>query len=115
MEKSKYKTHKRVGRHARIRARVHGTAARPRLAIFKSNTAIYAQLINDELGVTLAAADSRKTKGSLTIGAAAVGTAIAEAAKKAGVTSVVFDRGGFRYQGVVAILADSARAGGLTF
>lgn len=115
MEKSKNKTHKRAGRHARIRARVQGTAARPRLAVFKSNTAIYAQLINDDLGVTLAAADSRKTKGSLTNGATVVGTAIAEAAKKAGITTVVFDRGGFRYQGVIALLADSARAGGLAF
>lgn len=115
MEKSKYKTHKRAGRHARIRARVQGTALRPRLAVFKSNTAIYAQLINDDLGVTLAAADSRKTKGSLTVGAAAVGSAIAEAAKKVGVTTVVFDRGGFRYQGAIALLADSARQGGLTF
>lgn len=115
MEKTKYKTHKRAGRHARIRAKVHGTAERPRLAVFKSNVAIYVQLINDETGVTLAAADSRKVAGTLTEGAKAVGAAIAAAAKKAGITTVVFDRGGFKYQGVIAILADSAREAGLTF
>lgn len=115
MEKTKYKTHKRAGRHARIRAKVKGTADRPRLAVFKSNTAIYAQLINDDLGTTIATADSRKVKGTLSEGAKAVGTAIAEAAKKASITSVVFDRGGFRYQGVIALLADSARETGLNF
>jgi large subunit ribosomal protein L18 len=115
MEKTKYKTHKRAGRHARIRAKVKGSAVRPRLAVFKSNTAIYAQLINDELGVTIAAIDSRKEKGTLTEGAKAVGKNIAEAAKKAGITTVVYDRGGFKYQGVIAVLADSAREGGLAF
>jgi large subunit ribosomal protein L18 len=115
MEKTKYKTHKRAGRHARIRAKVNGSATRPRLAVFKSNTAIYAQLINDELGVTIAAADSRKEKGTLTDGAKVVGKNIAEAAKKVGITTVVYDRGGFKYQGVIAVLADSAREGGLAF
>jgi len=115
MEKTKHKTHKRAGRHARIRAKVKGTADRPRLAVFKSNTAIYAQIINDDLGVTLAAADSRKEKGTLTERSQAVGKAIAEAAKKLGVTTVVYDRGGFKYQGVIAVLANSAREAGLVF
>lgn len=115
MEKTTYKTHKRAGRHARIRAKVKGTANRPRLAVFKSNAAIYAQIINDDLGVTLLALDSRKESGTLTEKAAIVGTKIAEAAQKAGITTVVYDRGGFQYQGVIAVLADSARAAGLVF
>lgn len=115
MNKSQYKVAKRAGRHARIRSKVSGTAERPRLAVFKSSTAVYAQLINDELGVTIAAIDSRKQKGTTSEGAVFVGTEIAAKAKAAGVTAVVFDRGGFRYQGIVAALADSARAAGLVF
>jgi large subunit ribosomal protein L18 len=115
MEKTQYKQAKRAGRHARIRAKVTGTAERPRLAVFKSNNFVYAQLIDDTKGVTLAAADSRTHTGTRGEGAAAVGTAIATKAKDAGITTVVFDRGGFRYQGVIAALADSARAGGLAF
>ena len=115
MDKTQYKNTKRAGRHARIRAKISGTADRPRLAVFKSNTAVYVQLIDDARGVTLAAADSRNHKGTQSERAVAVGTDIATKAKAAGIASVVFDRGGFRYQGVVAILADSARAAGLTF
>ena len=115
MNKSQYKLEKRAGRHARIRSKISGTAERPRLAVFKSNTAVYAQLINDELGVTIAAIDSRKQKGTTSEGAVFVGTEIATKAKALGVTAVVFDRGGFRYQGIVAVLADSARAAGLNF
>lgn len=106
---------KRNSRHNRIRARVSGTSVRPRLAVFKSNVAIYAQLIDDTTGKTLAAADSRKHSGALLARAEAVGKEIAEKGKKAGVTTAVFDRGGFRYQGAVAVLADAARAGGLAF
>jgi large subunit ribosomal protein L18 len=106
---------KRNSRHNRIRARVTGTSVRPRLAVFKSNTAIYAQLIDDTTGKTLAAADSRAHSGSLLVRAEAVGKEIAEKGTKVGVTTVVFDRGGFRYQGAVAVLADAARAGGLVF
>lgn len=114
--KSQQKTAKRVARHARIRSKVAGTALKPRLAVFKSNVALYAQLINDDAGTTMAAADSRKAKGAnLTEKAAVVGNTIAEAAKKAGVEAVVFDRGGFRYQGAIAALAESARAAGLKF
>ncbi len=116
MKKSIEKREKRARRHNRIRARVSGTATKPRLAVFRSNRYVYAQLINDETGTTLAAADSREVKGKNTSEkAVAVGGTIAEAAKKAGIDTIVFDRGGFKYQGVVAALADGARAGGLQF
>lgn len=115
MEKSQYKVEKRAGRHTRIRSKVSGTAQRPRLAVYKSNKFVYAQIIDDVRGVTLAAVDSRKTKGTTSEGAVACGTEIAAKAKAAGITTVVFDRGGFKYQGIVAMLADSARAGGLVF
>jgi len=115
MDKTQYKNTKRAGRHARIRAKISGTAERPRLAVFKSNNFVYVQLIDDERGVTVAAADSRTHKGATKEGAVAVGTDIANKAKVAGITTVVFDRGGFRYQGIVAALADSARAAGLIF
>lgn len=115
MSKAQEKVAKRTVRHNRIRARVTGTAVRPRLAVFRSNKAIYAQLIDDEAGKTLASADSRKEKGTLSEAAAAVGKEVAEKAKAAKIETVVFDRGGFRYQGAVKALADAAREGGLTF
>lgn len=115
MEKTQYKQAKRAGRHARIRAKVQGTAERPRLAIFKSNRFVYAQLIDDQKGITIAASDSRAFKGTMTEGAVAVGADVAKKATGKGITAVVFDRGGFKYQGLIAALADSARAGGLTF
>ncbi len=116
MEKTQYKNKKRVSRHNRIRAKVSGTAERPRLAVFRSNQFIYAQLIDDVAGKTLAAADSRKAEGkTLTERAGTVGVDIAKKAKALGVEKVVFDRGGFRYQGTVASLAESARGGGLVF
>lgn len=106
---------KRNLRHNRIRSRVAGTGSCPRLAVFKSNTVIYAQLIDDTTGQTLAAADSRQHQGTLLARAESVGKEIATKGKKQGVEKVVFDRGGFQYQGAVAVLADFARAGGLTF
>lgn len=110
------KTQKRIRRHARIRARLEGTSERPRLAVFRSNRYIYAQLIDDQAGKTLFGSDSRKVSGTNSRErAAALGKLIAEDAKKNGITAVVFDRGGFRYQGVIAALADGAREGGLTF
>jgi len=110
------KNSQRIRRHARIRARVIGTEAKPRLAVFRSNRFLYAQLINDETGKTLVSADSRKsTAKTKSEQATEVGTMIAEGAKKAGITTVVFDRGGFRYQGNIAALAEGARKGGLTF
>lgn len=94
-----------------------GTAYRPRLVVFRSLAHIEAQLIDDTVGKTLAAANDRqlKTKGTKTEQAVAVGTAIAEHAKAKKITTVVFDRGGFQYHGRVKALADAARAGGLMF
>lgn len=103
-------------RHARIRARIHGTATKPRLAVYRSNSQVYAQLIDDTAAHTLAAADSRSVAtGSLRERAATVGETIAAAAQKAGVTTVVFDRGGFQYHGIVQTVAEGARSGGLQF
>jgi large subunit ribosomal protein L18 len=104
--------------HTRIRKKVRGATARPRLAIFRSVNHIYAQLIDDERGVTLASAsttekDLRGQTGGNVEAAARVGRAIAERALAAGVEQVVFDRGGFRYHGRVKALADAARAAGL--
>ncbi|MBI2025201.1 50S ribosomal protein L18 [Candidatus Kaiserbacteria bacterium] len=105
----------RKRRHARVRALIKGTAERPRLAVFRSNRFVSAQLIDDISGKTLAAAHGRKFKGAQSVQAREVGAAIAKAAKIAGITSVVFDRGGYRYGGQVEALADAAREGGLTF
>ncbi len=105
----------RARRHNRIRAKISGTEARPRLAVFKSNRFISAQLIDDVNGTTLASAHGREFTGSLGVQAAAVGKAIAERAKKAGLGVVVFDRGGYSYAAQIKALADAAREGGLTF
>lgn len=114
MNKTATKTAARNRRHSRIRSRISGTATRPRLAVFRSNKFVYAQLIDDENNHTLAAADSRQQKDGTTMERAdAVGKAIAAAAKKNKISKVVFDRGGFTYQGIVAAVADGARAGGL--
>ena len=108
----------RGARHRRIRKRVDGTAEKPRLAVYRSLKHIYAQIIDDSKGTTLVAASSQEkdlTAGGNREGAKTVGTRLAERAKAAGITSVVFDRGGFRYHGRVAALADGAREGGLEF
>lgn len=105
----------RVRRHARIRSRVSGTAARPRLAIHRSNRFVSAQVIDDVAGKTIAAAHGREFPGAQTLQAAAVGKAVAERAKKAGIDTVVFDRGGYAYAAQVKKLADAAREGGLAF
>lgn len=109
------KSASRARRHKRIRAKVKGTAERPRLAVFKSNRFMSVQLIDDAAGKTLAAAHGRDTKGSLGAQAPAIGEAIAKKAKELGVTAVVFDRGGYAYAAQIKALADAARAGGLTF
>jgi large subunit ribosomal protein L18 len=108
--------------HARIRTRVHGTAERPRLAVFKSGRHVYVQLIDDDRGQTLASASTvaKATRGDIptkgNIAAAkAVGEAIADVALKQSITNVVFDRGGFVYHGAVKALAEAARAKGLKF
>jgi large subunit ribosomal protein L18 len=107
----------RLRRHARVRKRVSGTAERPRLAVFRSNRHIYAQLIDDAHGRTLAAAGSVGVAGAGDKSATArrVGADLAARAKAAGITTVVFDRGGFRFHGRVKALADAAREGGLDF
>lgn len=117
MTQSTKKTEKRVRRHRRIRSQVIGTEARPRLSVFRSNKFIYAQIIDDSKGVTLASATDMNTKETLTKLARAemVGKLIAENAKKANITAVSFDRGGFKYTGRVAALAEKARENGLQF
>jgi large subunit ribosomal protein L18 len=104
-------------RKQRVRSTVSGTAERPRLTVSVTNLHISAQIINDEKGITLAAATTVGTKatGTMTEKAAVIGTEIAKAAKKAKVTKVVFDRNGRIYHGRVKALADAARAGGLEF
>lgn len=110
------KTNTRIARKRRIRARVAGTELRPRLAVFRSNTRLTAQIINDETGRTLAAVSSHKLVGNTPRERAeAAGVEIAQQAKKAGVNAVVFDRGGFLYTGTIAAFADAARKAGLTF
>ncbi len=106
-------------RHARVRKRVTGTSTRPRLAVYRSNRYIYAQVIDDGAGVTVAAASSNEAdlrSRTLTVAAAAdVGKLVAERALAAGVNEVVFDRGGLAYHGRVRALADAARESGLIF
>lgn len=106
----------RKRRHRRIRGKIRGTETTPRLSVFRSNKYISAQVINDDVGVTIAASSSKgmKAKGMLE-GAKAVGTDIAKKASAKGVSKVVFDRGGFTYAGVIRALADAAREGGLKF
>jgi large subunit ribosomal protein L18 len=106
----------RLRRHRRVRGKVAGTAARPRLAVFRSNAQVYAQLIDDEQGRTIAAADSRAvSEGDKRARAREAGKLLAERAKAAGVEAAVFDRGGYLYHGRVKALADGAREGGLHF
>lgn len=110
------KAERRIRRHARIRAKVFGTSVRPRLAIFKSSNAVYAQVIDDDKGVTLASADSRKAKGKTPLERAKeTGIDIAKKAGEKKIKQVVFDRGGFEYKGKIEALAAGAREGGLTF
>lgn len=109
----------RVRRHRRVRAKVAGTAERPRLAVFRSNRGVEAQLIDDESGRTLASASwlalKKSFNGDKSAQAAEVGKQLAAAAKQAGIGACVFDRGGYLYHGRVKALADGAREGGLQF
>jgi len=109
----------RERRHRRVRGKVRGNAERPRLAIFRSNRGIFAQLVDDDAGKTVAAASwqqlKKSFKGSKTEQAAEVGKLLAANAGKAGVERVVFDRGGYLYHGRVKALAEAAREGGLQF
>jgi large subunit ribosomal protein L18 len=106
----------RIRRHARVREKVRGSSARPRLAVYRSLTHIYAQLIDDTAGKTLVAAsslDARDSKEKKSERAKAVGAALGERAKRAGIEEVVFDRGGYRYHGRVKALAEGVRAAGV--
>lgn len=105
----------REKRRKRLRRRIYGTAGRPRLSVYRSNVHIYAQLVDDDEGHTLAAADSREVEGAedRTEAARKAGELVARRAKDAGIEEVVFDRGGNKYHGRVAALADGARSGGL--
>jgi large subunit ribosomal protein L18 len=108
----------RLRRHRRVRGKVEGTAERPRLVVFRSNRGIFAQLVDDSTGRTLASASWTALPGdksNKTEQAKAVGLALADAAKKADVSSCVFDRGGYLFHGRVKALAEGAREGGLQF
>ncbi|MCK9272627.1 50S ribosomal protein L18 [Candidatus Gracilibacteria bacterium] len=110
------KVQKRIRRHTRIRAKISGTSLRPRLAVFRSNVNIYAQLIDDVAGKTLVSfSDMKISKGNKIEKATKVGEEIAKKAIAAGISSCVFDRGGFVYMGRVKALADAARNNGLQF
>lgn len=119
MVNKKDKNAQRVKRHVRVRSKISGTAERPRLAVYRSNAHIYAQIIDDVKGVTLCAASSNESGfegiGSNKEAAKKVGEKIAERAKEKGIETVVFDRGGYIYHGRVSELASGAREGGLKF
>jgi len=116
MRTPKTREERRYRRHLRVRKKVHGSADRPRLVIFRSDKHIYAQLVDDVAGRTLATASSLKlSEGKKAEKAAEVGKQLAAAGKQAGITSVVFDRAGYRYHGRVKAVADGAREGGLEF
>jgi large subunit ribosomal protein L18 len=117
MDVARAKRESRLRRHRRVRRRVLGTAERPRLAVFRSNRHIYAQIIDDMNGRTMAAAGSLGLSGDddKTAEAKRVGAELARRAKQAGVAAVVFDRGGYQYHGRVQALAEAAREGGLDF
>lgn len=113
------KNQKRIRRHARVRAKIKGTTARPRVAVYKSNKFTYAQVIDDATGKTLIAVSdytgkkAKATKGTKTEKASLNGKALAEALKKKGIDAVLFDRGGFKYHGRVKALAESLREAGI--
>ena len=121
-DNAKVRRESRIRRHGRVRKKIHGTAARPRLAVFRSNRHLVLQLIDDEAGRTLASASTNEAverandvTGSSVAAATRMGQLVAERAKAIGVEKVVFDRGGFAYHGRVAAAADAAREAGLKF
>ena len=122
MAKNKSRSGARVRRHRRVRKHISGTPERPRLNVFRSLNGVYAQVIDDETGITLASASTMDSelrsnmKGlSKTQQAKKIGLAVAERAKTKGIETIVFDRGGYRYIGRVKALAEGAREGGLQF
>jgi len=117
---SKERRESRLIRHNRVRKKIHGTAERPRLSLYRSNRHIVLQLIDDDLGVTIASASSvepslRPSGGGTVDAAKVLGKVVAERAKAAGISKVVFDRGGYLYHGRVAAVAEAAREAGLEF
>lgn len=117
---SKERRESRLIRHNRVRKKIHGTAERPRLSLYRSNKHLMLQVINDDLGVTIASVSSNESSlraqgGSTVASADKLGRTIAERAKAAGVSKVVFDRGGYLYHGRVAAVAAAAREAGLEF
>ena len=118
MIKKESKNVQRLMRHKRVRKNISGTSEMPRLNVFRSNSQIYSQIINDETGTTLASSSSVQLKiknGGNIEGAKLVGADIAKKAKEAKISKVVFDRGGYQYHGRVEALADAARENGLEF
>ena len=119
MIKKQAKNESRLVRHARVRKKISGTPERPRLSVYKSLTGIYAQIIDDVNGKTLVAASTLdkevKIKASNIEAAKEVGALVAKRATKAGIKTIVFDRGGYQYHGKVKALAEAAREGGLEF
>lgn len=115
MENTKTTKEKAKRRATRIRAKIFGTARKPRLSIFRSNKYVYGQLIDDEAGRTLASVSGRalKIKGKKTDQAAALGKSLGEAAKKAGIGQAIFDKGSYKYHGRIRAFADGARSAGL--
>ncbi|HLD71902.1 MAG TPA: 50S ribosomal protein L18 [Candidatus Peribacteraceae bacterium] len=113
---SKQKTKLRQARKRRIRSRIRGTAARPRLTVYRSLKQLSVQLVDDDAGNTLVAASTREVKAKLTKdGAKKLGTLVAKKAKEAKIDTVVFDRNAYKYHGRIQALADAAREGGLQF
>lgn len=117
MDKHKIKNARQERRHGRVRAKVSGSELRPRLSVFRSNRGMFVQLINDENSQTLASAHTKEIKnpGAKTDKSLELGKLLAEKAKAKGITSVVFDRGCYKYHGRVKAVADGAREGGLQF
>jgi large subunit ribosomal protein L18 len=116
MNNTQNKSLKRKRRHAKVRAKISGTSARPRLSVFRSNKGIYAQIIDDTQATTLVQAnDLKETKGTNIERATLVGKQVAEAALAKNIKDVVFDRSGYLYAGRVKALAEAARAAGLNF
>ncbi|PIQ77938.1 50S ribosomal protein L18 [Candidatus Peregrinibacteria bacterium CG11_big_fil_rev_8_21_14_0_20_41_10] len=109
------KAQKRINRKRRIRSRIHGTAVRPRLVVYRSNRNLSVQLIDDDKGVTLVSASNMKAKENNVEAAKVVGTEVAKKALEKKITTCVFDRNGYNYHGKVKALADAARENGLQF
>jgi large subunit ribosomal protein L18 len=117
MDKNKIKNERQDRRHGRVRAKISGTALRPRLSVFRSNRGMFLQLVNDENGQTLVSAKTQEIKTALakTEKSFELGKLLAEKAKAKNITAVVFDRGCYKYHGRVKAVADGAREGGLQF